>query len=261
MFKIQLFAVLGLLVLATVTFIGCSSKGVTYKYSNQDETAELVIKKAVYLEDELRLYTDDIKTDYRVVAFDADFNVIDEDFVVENKKGVFVIKGKNAGKISGLYLDGPMRFRLRYLDTNEYAILYEYDVCDIGWEAYGDFSKYYTAEELKAQDEAVKKEQALQDENYQIIEGTWKCEENPELYIKIYQDDAGIRWIDWNRKIDEENYYLDQMSIAVVYINEYDDGWQIDILDDPSWGMSMSFEMSADKTQIIDYEDIYKKTE
>jgi len=244
---------------------GCGKNGVTYKYVNQDKSAGIVINKSVYLEDELKLYVkaddNNLEGDFNITFYDSEFNAIDEEFTSEYRHGVLSIKGKNINKISGLYIDGRIRYHLRYLDSNEYAILYEHDVTEIGWETYGDTDKYYTSEELAKQQAAVDEARAIQEENFRTLEGTWKCDRDPSLYIRFYEED-GQRLLEWNREIDEGEYYLDSMGIAVINICDSYLGKQIEICDDPYWGMMMRFYASDDLTQIIDGysdEDVYFK--
>jgi len=237
------------------TLVGCST-GTTYKYSNQDTTAPIVISKAVYTDNELKLYIKGQIGDCDVTAFDRDFKVIDEDFTTSYSGGVFSIKGEHAGLISGLYMDGYCRYHMRYLDSDEYAILYEYDVTEIGWETYGDTEKYYTEEELASQQAKNDEETALQKANYELIEGTWICERDSSVYIKIYESEYGKK-IEWNMGSDGD-YYLNDMYIAVIYINDSYLGKEVVLLEDEYWGNSMRFYMSEDMTQIMDpYNDGY----
>ena len=57
-----------------------------------------------------------------------------------------------ADLISGIQLRSQSAiFHIRYLDSNQYAVLCEYDATDVGWIIEGNVEKYYTEEELNEQ--------------------------------------------------------------------------------------------------------------
>lgn len=259
------FAVLVAIILS-FALIGCADDSTTYVYKNQDELMGMLITKAVYKDDELRLYIDDLKGDYSITAFDTQFNVIQSDFDTKYSRGVYTIKGTDAGKISGLYMDGTVRYHLRYLDSQEYAILCETEATEIGWMTSGDEEKYYTYGERMEQKVKRDKAAAIQEENFSRIEGFWQCENDPNMYIKIYRDSEDCKYMEWKRTDKAGDYYVDQMSIAVVNAQDNGDEWSVELLDNPYWGRNESFAMSLDETKIIDHhfkeeDDIYNKVD
>ena len=54
----------------------CTKAGETYTYINRDEADGFVISKAVYLEDELKLYIDNLKGDFTIVTYDKNFKSV-----------------------------------------------------------------------------------------------------------------------------------------------------------------------------------------
>ncbi|MDO4189659.1 MAG: C1 family peptidase [Lachnospiraceae bacterium] len=241
--------------LIVITFIGCAQNSITYKYNNSDDGSGISISKSVYTDNELRLYIKGLSDDEpKVCAYDSKFKVITEDFTTEYKNNVLSIKGSNASRISGLYIEGKWnRYHIRYLDSDEYALMYEVEATEIGWELCGDKEKYYTSGELA--DQQAKKDEALaiQEENFNLLEGVWRCQNDPSLYMEFYKDSDGKKKMEWCEKnVYGENETMG-MRIAVIDIVKHDKGISLDIKDDPYYGMMLSYAMSEDKTEIIEY--------
>ena len=82
---------------------------------------------------------------------------------------------------------------LRYLDSAQFAQLTSSFADDLGWETSGDEEAFYTKEELEAIEERKEAIQKKNDEIYNLFEGIYVCEDNPDLYIEIYNSDTGRR--------------------------------------------------------------------
>ena len=130
---------------ALIFLSGCSEKKITYTYDNKKEITALALTKSVYSDGKLQVYISDLEGDFDLTYYDADFQKIDEDFSTDYKNGIYTIKGEAAERISGIVLRGSYdHFYIRYLDSPQYAILWEHEATDIGWVTDGDKEKYYT---------------------------------------------------------------------------------------------------------------------
>ena len=137
---------------ALIFLSGCSEKKMTYAYDNEKEITALALTKSVYSDGKLQVYIPDLKGDFDLTCYDADFQKIDEDFSTDYKNGIYTIKGEAAERISGIVLRGSYdHFYIRYLDSSQYAILWEHEATDIGWVTDGDKEKYYTQDEVDQQ--------------------------------------------------------------------------------------------------------------
>ncbi len=96
------------------------------------------------------------------------------------KKGVLVIIGKNATKVSGLMIEesDDIYYCVRYLDSKQFAALAYPFMYDVGYGEEGDREAYYTEEELARQAARKAAREAERKSNleaaYSYIEGNWK---------------------------------------------------------------------------------------
>lgn len=243
-----------IMVLGTVLLAGCAKNVTTYTYHHGNDGSGVSISKAEYREDLLTLHVKGLYEIDQIVAYDADFNALSDDFTYQYKKNLLTIKGPDAEKISGLYIGGAwLRLHIRYLDSSDYALLYEVDATEIGWMLQGDKEKYYTAEELKEQQDKIDKENAIQEENFNLLEGRWVCTVDPNLYIDFYKNAEGEKHVEWTYKHSDGEYISNGIYIAEITISEgYKGRYRLEIVDDPYYGYQIRYEMSEDLTEIID---------
>ena len=249
---------------ALIFLSGCSEKKMIYAYDNEKEITALALTKSVYSDGKLQLYIPDLKGDFDLTCYDADFQKIDEDFSTDYKNGIYTIKGEAAERISGIVLRGSYdHFYIRYLDSPQYAILWEHEATDIGWVTDGDKEKYYTQDELDQQKAAVEKRNNEQQENFSRFEGTWINTEDEEIYLEFYLDDNGDRKLTWNHSDGQGGYRKEEINVDEINIIDGLFGPELVILDGIDWGCQYSFNLSEDMTMIInrglDQEEFYLK--
>lgn len=226
-------------------------KKVTYQYEEAQVTNEFKISKSIYSDDELDIYISDLGDGFELTCFDKDFQMIDKDFDAKYKNGKYCIKGENADLISGIELRSQsVIFHIRYLDSNQYAVLCEYDATDAGWIIEGDAEKYYTEEELNEQKRSKEEYINRQSKNFSLLEGYWYCKEDSDSYLHFYIDEDGSRKLDWNYLDSNGEYVLNKICVDQIDFVDAFDGKEVHILDGISWGSLYVFDISEDMNTI-----------
>lgn len=243
---------------------GCSEKKTTYTYDNKKEITGLTLTKSVYSDGKLQLYMPDLKDGFDLTCYDADFQKMDEDFSTDYKNGIYTIKGEAAERVSGIVLRGSYdHFYIRYLDSPQYAILWEHEATDIGWVTDGDKEKYYTQDELDQQEAAAQKRLQEQEQIFSQFKGTWICTEDELNYLEFYLDENGNRKLTWNHSDGQGGYSKEEINVDAINIIDGLFGPELDILDGIGWGCQYRFDLSEDMTMIInrwlDREEFYLK--
>ena len=243
---------------------GCSEKKTTYTYDNKKEITGLTLTKSVYSDGKLQLYMPDLKDGFDLTCYDADFQKMDEDFSTGYKNGIYTIEGEAAERISGIVLRGSYdHFYIRYLDSPQYAILWEHEATDIGWVTDGDKEKYYTQDELDQQEAAAQKKIQEQEQIFSQFEGIWICTEDESNYLEFYLDENGHRKLAWNHSDGQGGYSKEEINVDAINIIDGLFGPELDILDGIGWGCQYRFDLSEDMTMIInrglDREEFYLK--
>ena len=260
--KLKAFALFWICIL--FLFVGCDEKKRIYSYENQKEVTALTLTKSVYSDGKLQLYIPDLKGDFSLTCYDADLQKMEEDFQAAYKGGIYTIKGETAENISGIVLKGSNdHFYIRYLDSPQYAILWEHEAEDIGWVTDGDKEKYYTQDELDQRKAASEKQKLLQEQTFSRFEGTWIYTEDDEIYLLFYVDDKGDKKLTWNLSDGQGGYTREEINVDSIQIIDGPFGPELEILDGISWGCRYCFELSEDMTMIInrglDREEFYIK--
>ena len=243
---------------------GCSEKKTTYTYDNKKEITGLTLTKSVYSDGKLQLYMPDLKENFDLTCYDADFQKMDEDFSTDYKNGIYTIEGEAAERVSGIVLRGSYdHFYIRYLDSPQYAILWEHEATDIGWVTDGDKEKYYTQDELDQQEAAAQKKIQEQEQIFSQFEGIWICTEDELNYLEFYLDENGHRKLAWNHSDGQGGYSKEEINVDAINIIDGLFGPELDILDGIGWGCQYRFDLSEDMTMIInrglDREEFYLK--
>lgn len=172
---------------------------IVFKYK-ESEIGDTNLSKTVYEDNQVTLFLKDADnfTDFSyITCFDKNFKVIDCEWDVKLKKNKLIIRGKKANKISGIEICARYNsemLELRYLDSDQFAQLTSYWADDLGWDTYGDEEAFYTKEELDARKERSEAIKQKNDEVFYMFEGAYVCEDNPDLYIEIYDSENGRRF-------------------------------------------------------------------
>ena len=243
---------------------GCSEKKTTYTYDNKKEITGLTLTKSVYSDGKLQLYMPDLKENFDLTCYDADLQKMDEDFSTDYKNGIYTIEGAAAERVSGIVLRGSYdHFYIRYLNSPQYAILWEHEATDIGWVTDGDKEKYYTQDELDQQEAAAQKKIQEQEQIFSQFEGIWICTEDELNYLEFYLDENGHRKLTWNHSDGQGGHSKEEINVDAINIIDGLFGPELDILDGIGWGCQYRFDLSEDMTMIInrglDREEFYLK--
>lgn len=123
----------GLFATMFVTLTACGEQVTTYTYENE-EVCDIQIEKTEVYEDKLvlTLEGDGLSDVERVDCYGTDFSVIEEDASFSFEKNKLTIQTEEADSISGLRVEESacLYFKVRYLDTDAYAMLVYMDVVD-----------------------------------------------------------------------------------------------------------------------------------
>ena len=180
-------------------FTACKGKEskTVYAYGESSLTEAFSLEKMAVYQDRAELYFENASFDTisKVFCYDKDFKYLEE-AEIDFNKGVLTLKSSDPAKISGiaLYVSSDYYFKIRYLDSDQYAVLtYEF-VSDIGFEEFGDRKAYYTDEELKKEKEDEQAEYESDRKVFDYLEGNWVSEDgNSRKYFyeengKFYAD-------------------------------------------------------------------------
>ncbi len=186
------------ILLGLLGFSACgeASNRTVYQYRETEVFQNFYVKKAVYTPGELKLYyRGGAFKDNTVRCYGADFEDLGDAFAYTFQNGVLTIRADFAEQISGLMIDDPgqsVRYRLRYLNSSQFASLTDIFWYDDGWSETGDAEAYYSAEELQA--EADRKAAIRQEtlETFALLEGTWVCEDGLRKYEFTVSEDKAV---------------------------------------------------------------------
>ena len=188
---ILMFSLLGL-------FAACGKEEnkTVYSYKESSLTDEFSLTKMVVYADRAELYFEDegFEKVSEVYCYDSDFGSLTNP-EISFEKGVLTLKSDAASQISGIYLYvSNGYFRLRYLDSDQYAVLkYEF-VDDIGYMEFGDREAYYTQEELERFEAEKQQEEAADRRVFKYLEGTWVSEDGKSK--KVFYEQDGVFKVD-----------------------------------------------------------------
>ena len=203
-----------------------------YKYRNPDDTYnDFKLKKSVYEDDRLTLYfsgDDGLNNkDSYVKCYDKDGNQIsDSKFNDHFYNDKIVIKSKDPQRISGVYIYPSENFdyyyKIRYLDSDDYAILTCWFVCDLGWEDTGDEDKYLFESEKQERKDAAAAADQNEKEAYEMLKGMWINQDDPNCTIEITENDyGGYNFVYYDPEYDET--WDTSMESLYYYFDDYKD--------------------------------------
>lgn len=214
--------VLGVAIIVTLLGINKINRNVLiYKYDNSKSGVGITIDRSEYSDDKLVIYGSGFDAYMEVSAcYDNRLNSIDEtyDYNVSNKK--ITISIENAKRISGIYMQaGDLEYRIRYLDTNQYAMIWSEFVCDVGYEEKGNIEAYYTRQELAAKQTALNVANKKLADNFSIIEGNW---ESQKAFLSFRKEDENFYFME--STIGNHEARISKEPIVEISINENTDG-------------------------------------
>lgn len=224
---ISLFSILSMLLLA-----GCGKNVIaSYKYIKPETVHDLTIRKVEYTEDSLYIYVSgsDAKRITECTCFDKDCKPINCGWDLSAGPSRIKISGKLAKEISGvtMYLAShDEEYKVRYLDSEQCAMLYGVFVCDIGVEYTGDTERFKSDGERAAQKQREQAKKEATDAAYAFLEGRWRCENISVPYMYAYTDND-VRILN----IDDTQYAFDNFRDVIqtadgnIQITISGDGW------------------------------------
>ena len=241
------------ILLGLLGFSACGEAGsrTVYQYRKTEVFQNFYVKKAVYTPGELKLYyRGGAFKDNTIRCYGADFEDLGDAFTYTFQNGVLTIQADFAEQISGLMIDDPdqsVRYRLRYLDSSQFASLTDIFWYDAGWSETGDAQTYYSAEELQA--EADRKAAIRQEklETFALLEGTWVCTDGLSKYeFTVNEDKSGMEcsqmWWNEGEQSWESQYVFAKSAFQTKGFDAL---------------LAVDFDFDAD----CDYDEIAEKTE
>lgn len=183
---------------------GCTLPGnqTVYKYDDPEIADDLVLTKSVYEEGKLTIYLASKMSDDLDVWITSD--VDDDAYECKTFSNRIEITGDNLKEVTAICIEDDIyKYDIRYLDTDQYAVLAYIWADDLGWDLVaGDEEDYYTAEELAEFDRRGKEAEERYNANWELIKGRYESDNGN--VIELYEDETGERFL---KTADEEYPY------------------------------------------------------
>ena len=224
--------------------------GCTYQYP---ETSVLFddfhITKTIYSQGTMRLYYRGVQfKDNPIRCYDANFEDLGDQFDHTFRNGVLTVQADFAEKISGLTIEDRAHdiiYRLRYLDSPQFAWLADVFWYDEGWSETGDREAYYSAAELQAEADRKAESQKEAQEVFALLEGTWVTEDGLQKYEFVANEDkSGMNCC---------TYVVEQRDTRMVQLEHF---CQVRI---PNERLTYCFDFGCDADCV--YDEIAEKAE
>lgn len=242
-----------LLVFMSCVATGCSNRPVeTYKYKNNEDILDVSVLKTEVYEDKMMVYfsKDALPKAEGVISYTDDFSVLNKQEEFQAADDILTIYSTEAKNISGLKvtIDNMKYYNIRYLDSEEYAMLLYTWADDYGMMPNGDEDAYYSEEEK--QEKKRRQEEALKakEEAFSLITGVWVDEE--ETVRIVIKKDGEQMWTEVYQKDVSEWTFKEGISAYSVWSEE--DGKSIKVYIEEARGYSMLYEfvLNNDKTEM-----------
>lgn len=151
---------------------------IVYKYNNNEVKAGITIEKSEYYNDKLVIYGNGFDRSMEVSGcYDDMLKPIDDNFSYDISTKKIIISIEAARRISGVYIkSGDVEYKIRYLDSDQYAMIWSEFVCDIGIVENGNIDAYYTSQELESMKAVQIAEDIKLSNNFSPLEGNWESE-------------------------------------------------------------------------------------
>ena len=194
--------------------------GCTYQYP---ETSVLFddfhITKTIYSQGTMRLYYRGVQfKDNPIRCYDANFEDLGDQFDHSFRNGVLTVQADFAEKISGLAIEDRAHdiiYRLRYLDSPQFAWLADTFWLDYGMMTMGDEARYYSDAERQAQAERKRAEHEQTRNIFALLEGTWISEDGLQKYVfstdadgselraaELWRNEPEQMWNGWELRVE-----------------------------------------------------------
>ena len=227
--KLKTFLIMAGLWMGLLGLTACGGADVrTYQYP---ETAvlfdDLHIKKTVYSPGLMKLYYRGGQfKDTPIRCYDADFEDLGDQFEYSFKNGVLTIRAEFAERISGLTIDDSAHdtiYRLRYLDSPQFAWLADTLWMDYGVMTMGDEALYYSDAERQPQAERERAEREQMRNTFALLEGTWISEDGLQKYVfSMDEDGDGLRAEElWRSEETEQTWNGWELSVESAFQTQY----------------------------------------
>lgn len=270
----ELLVLFGILAVATIGLTACNrmKDETVYRYKDTEILYdEFYVEKTVYAPGVMKLYYRGEDPDpQNVYCYSSDFAKLDGDYEYTFENGVLTIETDFAQKISGLTIDDAYNgliYHLRYLDSKQFAWLLEELWLDEGWVESGDKESYYTAQELKAQQEEADADKRESEELYALLEGTWISEDGLEkLVFKRLQDNTTPYVEDMYYDAESQEWLSAGMAVESLYQEkDYDENDEetglmkimLENSDHSARGMDVLYDPQKDTLQVYEGETFY----
>ena len=192
----------------------------TYQYP---ETSVLFddfhITKTIYSQETMRLYYRGVQfKDNPIRCYDANFEDLGDQFDHTFRNGVLTVQADFAEKISGLTIEDRAHdiiYRLRYLDSPQFAWLADTFWLDYGMMTMGDEARYYSDAERQAQAERKRAEHEQTRNIFALLEGTWISEDGLQKYVfstdadgselraaELWRNEPEQMWNGWELRVE-----------------------------------------------------------
>ena len=211
--------------------LGLAACGGAERVYQYPETAVLFddfhIKKTAYSPGLMKLYYRGGQfKDTPIRCYDADFEDLGDQFEYSFKNGVLTIRAQFAERISGLTIDDSAHdtiYRLRYLDSPQFAWLADTLWMDYGVMTMGDEALYYSDAERQAQAERERAEREQTRNTFALLEGTWISEDGLQKYVfSMDEDGDGLRAEElWRSEEAEQTWNGWELSVESAFQTQY----------------------------------------
>ena len=220
---------------------------IVYVYEDADVLDSVSVEKSVFEEECLKIYITGIEEPTFLNCYDKDFEIIDNEWEFRYRAGKLIIRGEDAEDIRGVsFGDGYMQYYIRYLDSKELAMFSLSFADDIGWMPCEESEKqYYTQEEVEQQQQGLNQKEQQLAETFAEFEGLWVSQDDSNIYIRFYYEEDH-RCMDMQNMGADGEYYYEYHSVDEISVDEGYDCEILTIIDSPSWGMLLDYELSED---------------
>lgn len=244
---------IAILMLLFGLFSACGARTAVYRYDNEDVFDIKIEKTVVYPNKlEVKLSKGSLSDVQKVVCFDSDFSVLEEDAEFSFANDVLTIHTEHADSVSGLEVMeavGFLYFSVRYLDSDSYAMLVYPWATDIGYMTFGDEEAYYTQAEKDRKKELAQKLEEAEALTFGKLLGEWINEkENTRIVFSVDAD--GDRSCIVYELAEQEWIECDSMYISYLTEEDRGDILEINLYDNPHWGRVECYLLTKDASQL-----------
>ena len=223
----------------------------TYTYDNE-AVLDIKIKRTEVYPDKLVITFADgsLSKVESIVCYGTDFSVIEENPQFSFSGNKLTIETQNADMISGLHIEenSNIYFKVRYLDSDSYAMLVYSWADDFGYMTGGDEDTYYTQEEKDEQEADALALAEAENAAYNKLLGTWVNESETVRIEFSYGEDGFDKEFTVYEFADDEWVERENVFITGVSEDEAYESMEITLYDNPYYGCAYYFYLCNDNT-------------